>query len=56
MSEATDAASRNTTQFDQGQLLRQYDYTPRSHQVTTLGQCAKRSAYQDTTWAHPLGV
>jgi hypothetical protein len=33
--------------MDYGQLLGQYDYAPRSCQVTTPGQCAKRSAYQD---------
>ena len=33
----------------------QYDYAQRLRQVTTPGQCAKRSGYQNIPWSHPLG-
>jgi hypothetical protein len=36
-------------------LLGRYDYTPRSRQVTTQRQFAKRSAHQVIPWLHPLG-
>jgi hypothetical protein len=55
MSQATGSASGNMTPFGPRSTARRYDYTPRSHQVTTPGQCAKRSAYQDAPWSHPLG-
>jgi hypothetical protein len=56
MSQATGAASRNTTPVGSMSTARANDYTSRSHQVTTPGQRGKPSVYQDTPWAHPLGV
>jgi hypothetical protein len=56
MSQATGAASCNTAPVGPKSSAQANDYTSRSHQVTTLGQCGKHSAYQDTPWAHPLGV
>jgi hypothetical protein len=56
MSHATGAASRNTALVGPKSTAQANDYTSRSHQVTTPGQCGKHSAYQDTPWAHPLGV
>jgi hypothetical protein len=56
MSQATGAASCNTAPVGPKSTVQANDYTSRSHQVTTPGQCGKHSAYQDTPWAHPLGV
>jgi hypothetical protein len=56
MSQATGTASRNPTPIGPKSTAQANDYAPRSHQVTTLGQHGKRSVYQDTPWAHPLGV
>jgi hypothetical protein len=56
MSQATGAASRNTALVGPMSTAQANDYTSRSHQVTTPGQRGKHSAYQDTPWAHPLGV
>jgi hypothetical protein len=55
-SQATGIASRNTTPIGPKSNAQANDYTPQSHQVTAPGQCGKHSAYQDTPWAHPLGV
>jgi hypothetical protein len=56
MSQATGAALRNTAPVGPKSTALANDYTSRSHQVTTPRQRDKHSAYQDTTWAHPLGV
>jgi hypothetical protein len=56
MSQATDAASHNTAPVGPKSTTQANDYVSRSHQVTTPGQRSKHYAYQDTPWAHPLGV
>jgi hypothetical protein len=56
MSQATGAVSRNTTQVGPKSTAQENDYTSPSHQVITSGQHDKHFAYQDTPWAHPLGV
>jgi hypothetical protein len=56
MSQAIGTASRNTAPVGPKSTAQANDYTSRSHQVTTLGQRGKHSTYQDTPWAHPLGV
>jgi hypothetical protein len=56
MSQAIDVASRNTAPVGPKSTAQANDYTSRSHQVTTPGQRGKHFAYQDTPWAHPLGV
>jgi hypothetical protein len=56
MCQATGAVSRNMAPFGPKSTAQANDYTPPSHQVTTLGQHDKHSAYQDIPWAHPLGV
>jgi hypothetical protein len=56
MSQAIGTASRNTAPIGPKSTAQANDYTLRSHQVTTPGQCGKHSAYQDTPWAHPFGV
>jgi hypothetical protein len=54
-SQATSAASRNTAPVGHKSTAQANDYTPRSHQVTTPGQCGKHSAYQDTPLGTPIG-
>jgi hypothetical protein len=56
ISQATGAASHNTAPVGPKSTTEANDYTSRSHQITTPGQRDKYSAYQDTPWAHPLGV
>jgi hypothetical protein len=56
VSQATGTVSRNMAPVGPKSTAHANDYTSPSHQVTTPGQRDKHSVYQDTPWAHPLGV
>jgi hypothetical protein len=52
MSQATSVVSRNTTLVGPNSTAQANDYTPPSHQITTLGQRDKHLS----RGRHPLGV